>query len=59
MKKLKKAIVKSVPDLILIGGAALVAVGAGMIYLPAGLIVGGVLVIAGVALSAMDGGGEA
>lgn len=59
MKKLKKALVKCVPDLILIGGAALVAVGTGMIYLPAGLIVGGVLVIAGVALSAMGGGGEA
>ena len=35
-----------------------VAVGAGMICLPAGLIAGGVLAIAGAVLSSLGGGGE-
>ena len=45
-------------DLVLLGGAVAVAVGAGMIYLPAGLIAGGVLAIAGAVLSSLGGGGE-
>lgn len=35
-------------DLILILGALLVSVGAGLVFMPAGLIVGGLLAIAGV-----------
>lgn len=45
-------------DLVLLGGAVAVAVGAGMICLPAGLIAGGVLAIAGAVLSSLGGGGE-
>lgn len=56
MKKLRKALAKYAPDVVLIAGAAAVAVGAGMIYLPAGVITGGVLAIAGVVLSALGGG---
>ena len=43
---------------VLLGGAVAVAVGAGMICLPAGLIAGGVLAIAGAVLSSLGGGGE-
>ena len=32
-------------DILQIGGAALITVGAGLIFLPAGLIVGGILAI--------------
>lgn len=56
MKKLRKALAKYAPDVVLIAGAAAVAVGAGMIYLPAGVITGGVLAIAGVVLSTLGGG---
>lgn len=56
MKKLRKALVKYAPDVVLIAGAAAVAVGAGMIYLPAGVITGGVLAIAGVVLNTLGGG---
>lgn len=58
MKKLSKALSRLGPDLVLIAGAAAVAVGAGMIYLPAGLIAGGVLAITGAVLSSLDSGGE-
>ncbi len=57
MKKLKQALSELICDLLLIAGGAAVAVGAGLIYPPAGLIVGGLLVIAGVALSARGGDG--
>lgn len=36
----------SLPDAMLLGGAASVAYGAGLIYAPAGYIVGGVLLLA-------------
>lgn len=42
-------------DLAGIAGVGMVAVGASMIYLPAGLIVGGVLVLVGVVLTARGG----
>lgn len=53
MKQLVKSLAAYWADLILVGGAVAVAVGAGMIYLPAGLIVGGGLAVAGAALSIM------
>ncbi len=56
MEKLKKALGRLVSDLALIGGAAAIAVGVGMYSLPAGLIAGGVLAIAGVVLSVLGGG---
>lgn len=40
-------------DLLFAAGAALVSTGAGMMHLPAGLIVGGILVIAFSLLGAM------
>ncbi len=57
MKNLKQALSELISDLLLAAGGAAVAVGAGLIYPPAGLIVGGLLVIAGVALSARGGDG--
>ncbi len=51
MKKIANGLVKHLPELALLGGAAVVAVGVGMIHLPAGLIAGGVLVMAGAVLS--------
>lgn len=56
MDKLKKALGRFVSDLALIGGATAIAVGVGMYSLPAGLIAGGLLAIAGVILSVLGGG---
>lgn len=56
MKKLRKAMAKYAADVVLIAGAAAVSVGTGMIYLPAGVIAAGVLMIAGVVLSSLGGG---
>ncbi len=57
MKKLVKGLATHLGELVLLGGAAAVSVGCGLIYLPAGLIAGGVLSIAGAVLS-MWGGDE-
>lgn len=38
-------LIKALPDLLVIAGVAAIALGAGMVYLPAGFIVGGVLVV--------------
>lgn len=51
MKKLVNGLMGHLGELVLVAGAAAVAVGAGMIYLPAGLITGGGLAIAGAVLS--------
>lgn len=59
MENLKKALGRLAADLALIGGAAAIAVGVGMYSLPAGLIAGGILVIAGVVLSVRGGGDDA
>lgn len=59
MKNLLKGLARCGIDLVLLGGAAAVAVGAGMIYFPAGLIAGGALAIAGAVLSSLGGGDAA
>ena len=46
-KKWKTALRRRGAELALAAGAAAVAAGAGLIYLPAGLIAGGLLAIAG------------
>lgn len=51
MKKIANSFVKHLAEIALLGGAAVVAVGAGLICLPAGLITGGVLVMSGAVLS--------
>lgn len=51
MKRIVKGLVSALPVMALLGGVALVAVGAGMIYLPAGVIAGGGLLAAGAVLS--------
>lgn len=51
MKKVMKGLMLHLAELVLLAGAAGVAVGCGMIYRPAGLIAGGVLAIAGAVLS--------
>ena len=58
MKNLIRGLARYCTDLVLLGGAVSVSVGAGMICLPAGLIAGGVLAIAGAVLSSLGGGGE-
>lgn len=55
MKKIANGLVKHLAELALLGGAVLVAVGAGLIYLPAGLITGGGLAIVGAVLSLWGG----
>lgn len=47
------------PGLVLLGGVTSISVGAGMIYMPAGLIAAGVLAIAWWVLDSMDGGDSA
>lgn len=51
MKKLVKGLVRNLNSLVLLGGAAAMAVGAGMIYLPCGFLLGGGLAVAGAVLS--------
>ena len=51
MKKMVHGLMGHLGELVLLAGAAAVAVGTGMIYLPAGLIAGGGLAIAGAVLS--------
>ena len=58
MEKLRKGLARYAGDLVLVADAAAITVGAGMIYLPAGLIAGGVLAIAGVILNSLGGGDE-
>lgn len=58
MKNLKKGLAKYAADMALIAGAVIVSVGVGMIYLPAGIIAAGTLMISGAVLACMSGGGE-
>lgn len=58
MKNLVNCLVKHLAELVMVGGAAAVAVGAGMLSLPAGLIVGGGLAVAGAVLSLWGAGEE-
>lgn len=55
MKKLKNALARFGPDVLLVCGAGTVAVGAGMIWLPLGVIVGGAAMIAFAILSGPGG----
>lgn len=57
MKRIARALTRHGAELVFLAGAAAVAVGVGMIFLPAGLITGGVLAIVGSVVS-MAGGGE-
>lgn len=56
MKHLRNALAKYLSDLVLIAGASAIALGAGLIYPPAGLIAGGALAIAGAVFNALGGG---
>lgn len=57
LRKLAKALGTAMPTVLVLLGAAAVAVGVGMIYLPAGVIAGGVLsALAGYVL--IRGGGD-
>ena len=58
MKKLWKNLARYAVDLALVAGAAAEAVGAGMINLPAGLIPGGALAMAGAVLANFGGGDD-
>lgn len=55
MRKMVKGLTGHLGELVLLAGAAAVAVGVGMIYLPAGLIAGGCLAIVGAVLSMWGG----
>lgn len=56
MKSLVRALARLGADLVMVAGAAAIAVGVGMIYLPAGLIAGGVLAVTGAILHSLGGG---
>lgn len=55
---MKKFLKKRAWDIVLASGATLVSAGVAMIYLPAGLIAGGLLVIVGGILGSLGGGGH-
>lgn len=57
MKRVRETLAQLLPHVLLLAGAAAVAVGAGMIYAPAGLIVGGILAMAGAVLGEPGGDG--
>lgn len=57
LRALTPASVRIVEATFLLAGAGLVAYGAWLVYVPAGYITGGVLVIAGVILNARGKGG--
>ena len=51
MKRFANSLARNASVLILLAGGAAASVGAGLIYLPAGLITGGVLAMAGAVVS--------
>lgn len=51
MRRIAIGLARHLAELALLGGAAAVAIGAGMIFVPAGIITGGVLAMAGAVLS--------
>lgn len=57
MKTVANHLVTHAAELVFLAGGAAVAVGVGMIYLPAGLIAGGGLAVVGASI-AMFGAGE-
>lgn len=59
MRKWKEFFSRHGPGLVLLAGAGAVALGAGLIFLPAGFIAGGVLAIAWWVLDSLDRGGDA
>lgn len=56
LKAARSAAVGLLPDTLLVGGAAAIAAGAGMVYEPAGYIVGGLLALTAGYLLAKKGG---
>lgn len=58
MKNLINGLMEHLGELVLLAGAAAVAGGCALIYLPAGLIAGGVLAMAGAVLSMWGGDGK-
>ena len=54
MRRVAKALARNASMLVLLAGAAAASIGAGMIYLPAGLITGGVLAMAGAVVDMLD-----
>lgn len=58
MNNWKKGVSKYSTDLVMVGGAAAMVVGIGLIYVPAGMIAAGILAMAGAMLSILGGGGD-
>lgn len=56
LKAARSAAVGLLPDALLVGGAVAIAAGAGMVYEPAGYIVGGLLALVAGYLLAKKGG---
>lgn len=54
MRHLRETLARWLPDMVLVLGAAVLTTGVGMIYLPAGLIVGGGLLMVGAILNGGD-----
>ena len=58
MREIAKTIAAHLAEIAFIAGAAALATGVGMIYLPAGLIAGGALAMVGAGISMMGGNGR-
>lgn len=54
MERAREILKAALPDMVLIAGAVVLTMGVGMIYLPAGLIVGGGLMMTGALLAGGD-----
>lgn len=55
MKNLRERLRRQLPDMVLILGAAVLTIGVGLIYVPAGLVVGGGMLMVGAILMGGDG----
>jgi len=58
MKRIANCVMSHLAEIVMLVGAAAVSVGVGMMYLPAGLIAGGALAIAGAVMSLYGAGDE-
>lgn len=59
MKAIANCLMTHLAELVFVAGAAAIAVGTGMIYLPAGLIAGGTLAVVGSVISMFGAGDSA
>lgn len=58
MKRMANCLMSHLAEIVMLAGSVAVSVGIGMIYIPAGVIAGGALAIAGAVMSLYGAGEE-